>query len=65
MSSEKIEKSVRPDLSALGGYSAHKAPETLAGVVEVPVESVIKLDANENPYGCSPGVQRALAESTG
>jgi histidinol-phosphate aminotransferase len=26
------------------------------------VESIIKLDANENPYGCSPRVRRALAE---
>jgi len=33
----------------------------LAGKVEVPVESIIKLDANENPYGCSPRVSQALA----
>jgi histidinol-phosphate aminotransferase len=26
------------------------------------VASIIKLDANENPYGCSPKVRRALAE---
>ncbi len=58
-----IEKLIRPELAALGGYSAHKAPETLSGVVEVPVESIIKIDANENPYGCSPLVQQALAEN--
>ena len=60
--STPIEKYIRPELAALGGYSVHRAPETLAGAVEVPVEDIIKLDANENPYGCSPGVQRALAE---
>jgi len=27
----------------------------------VPLESIIKLDANENPYGCSPRVNQALA----
>ncbi len=60
--SEGIEKLIRADLATLGAYSAHKAPETLGDTVEVPVESVIKLDANENPYGCSPKSRRALAE---
>lgn len=56
-----IEKLIRPDLVTFGGYSASTSPETLGGKVEVPVESIIKLDANENPYGCSPRVNRALA----
>ncbi len=43
------------------GYAASTFPRTLAGKVEVPVESIIKLDANENPYGCSPRVSQALA----
>jgi len=49
----------------LGGYVASTAPDTLEGKVEVPVEDIIKLDANENPYGCSPRVQRALASYSG
>mgnify|MGYP001133277663 CR=1 FL=1 len=56
-----IEKYIRPDLAAFGGYSARISPDTLKGKVEVPVEDIIKLDANENPYGCSPRVSRALA----
>ncbi|MFH0768005.1 MAG: aminotransferase class I/II-fold pyridoxal phosphate-dependent enzyme, partial [Chloroflexota bacterium] len=56
-----IEKFIRPDLLAFGGYSARISPETLEGKVEVPVESIIKLDANENLYGCSPKVSQALA----
>ncbi len=56
-----IEKFIRPDLLAFGGYSARISPETLEGKVEVPVESIIKLDANENLYGCSPKVSHALA----
>ena len=56
-----IEKFIRPDLAAFVGYSASISPDTLEGKVEVPVEGIIKLDANENPYGCSPGVNQALA----
>ena len=59
-----IEKLIRSHLSAFVGYSASTSPETLDGKVEVPVENIIKLDANENPYGCSPRVQRALASYT-
>jgi len=55
---------VRPDLADFTGYSAATSPETLEGKVDVPVESIIKLDANENPYGCSPRVSRALADYT-
>jgi histidinol-phosphate aminotransferase len=58
---EGIERFIRPDLITFGGYSARKSPETLEGKVEVPVENIIKLDANENPYGCSPRVSQALA----
>ncbi|UCC91011.1 MAG: histidinol-phosphate transaminase [Dehalococcoidia bacterium] len=56
-----IEKFIRSDLIAFRGYAASTFPKTLEGKVEVPVESIIKLDANENPYGCSPRVNQALA----
>jgi len=59
--SEGIERLIRPDLATFGGYSASTSPDTLEGKVEVPVEGIIKLDANENPYGCSPRVRQALA----
>jgi len=48
-------------LITFSGYAASTFPKTLKGKVEVPVESIIKLDANENPYGCSPRVNQALA----
>lgn len=57
-----IEKFVRPDYLNFVGYAASTSPDTLEGKVDVPVEGIIKLDANENPYGCSPRVQRALAK---
>ena len=61
---EGIEKLVRPDLVGFGGYAASTAPVTLEGKIEVPIESIIKLDANENPYGGSPKVTQALASLT-
>ena len=61
MTPDSIEKYIRPDLASFKGYSAATSPETLAGKVEVPVENIIKLDANENPYGCSLKIGKALA----
>jgi len=61
MASEGIDKLIRPELVGFVAYAASKSPETLKGKIEVPVEEIIKLDANENPYGCSPKVNAALA----
>jgi histidinol-phosphate aminotransferase len=59
--SEGIEKLVRPELLHFTGYSASTSPDTLAGKVDVPPEGIVKMNANENPYGCSPKVLQALA----
>ena len=56
-----IEKFIRSDLVAFGGYAAATSPDALEGELEIPAENIIKLDANENPYGCSPRVSQALA----
>jgi len=56
-----IERLIRPDLARFAGYAARKSLETVEGTTAVPVENIIKLDANENPYGFSPRVSQALA----
>ncbi len=61
MSKEGITQLIRSDLTAFGGYVASKSPETLAEKVKVTIDGIIKLDANENPYGCSPRVKQALS----
>jgi histidinol-phosphate aminotransferase len=60
--SRGIERLVRAHLAGFTGYSASTSPETLAGKLAVPQENIVKRNANENPYGCSPRVTRALAE---
>jgi len=57
---EGIEKYIRRHLADFTGYSASTSPDTLKGKVEV--SDIIKMNANENPYGCSPRVIKALAE---
>ena len=59
--SDGIEKLIRPNLIGFSGYSASTSPDTLAGKVDVRPEGIIKMNANENPYGCSPRVLKALA----
>ena len=54
-----IEKLIRKELLAFGGYSAAASPETLEGKIDVATKDIIKIDANENPYGCSPRVNKA------
>ena len=56
-----IEKLIRKELRAFGGYSAAASPEVLEGKIDVAAKDMIKIDANENPYGCSPRVNKALA----
>jgi histidinol-phosphate aminotransferase len=55
-----IENFIQPHLKTTEGYQAAHSTDTLHGKTEVAVEDIIKLDANENVYGCSPRVQAAL-----
>src|SRR3954464_8876154 len=52
---------VRRAIADISEYFGPQDPEFLAKRLGRPVESIIKLDANENPYGASPLVQEALS----
>ena len=66
MDNEKgIERFVRPELAGFKGYSACKSPDVIAQKLGIPVERVVKLDANENNYGPSPKVAKALKDYKG
>ncbi len=56
---------VRPTVATMSPYSGPEDPEYLAKRLGRPIESIIKLDANENPYGPSPLVQEALSTFNG
>jgi histidinol-phosphate aminotransferase len=51
----------RPGLAEFAEYKPVPPPETLAAQLGIDVRQIIKLDANENPYGAPPAVAAALA----
>ena len=56
-----IRSLMRSHLLDMEPYEGVDPPEVLAQRAGVPADRVIKLDANENPYGPSPKVVEALA----
>ncbi|MDP7240913.1 MAG: histidinol-phosphate aminotransferase, partial [Dehalococcoidia bacterium] len=56
------EKMLRPHLAALEPYQPIVPVEVLAQESGNTVDGVIKLDGNENPYGPSLRVARAMAD---
>lgn len=56
-----VNKFLRPDIARMGAYTPIEPIEVLGSGYGIAPENVIKLDGNENPYGCSPGVREALA----
>ena len=52
---------VRDAVERLRPYHPVEAPEELAARLGMPIDQILKLDSNENPYGCSFRVQEALA----
>ncbi len=55
------ERGVRASLRGLQPYTPVEPPEAMAASYGVPLDRLVKLDANENPYGPSPRARAALA----
>jgi histidinol-phosphate aminotransferase len=53
---------VCPNVRALPAYEAAPAPEQIAAEISKPLILLLKLDANENPYGALPEVKEALGK---
>ena len=53
---------VRPELANLEAYTPILPFEVLSRRLGIPAHRIVKLDANENPYGPVPAVIEALAE---
>jgi len=52
---------VRSVIDELSPYHPVESPQDLAERLGMPLDQIVKLDSNENPYGCSLRVQEALA----
>ncbi len=57
----RIADLIRPDIAELEPYTPIVPLDVLAARLGLPVERIIKLDANENPYGPAPRALAALA----
>ena len=53
---------MRPEIADLEEYTPIQPFEVLSQRLGIPAEQLVKLDANENPYGPVPAVMEALAE---
>ena len=51
---------VRSHIREMPAYEPILPFEVLSSQLDLPIESLVKLDANENPYGALPEVRRAL-----
>jgi histidinol-phosphate aminotransferase len=56
-----IQKLIRPDLATLEPYTPIAPFEALSERLGLPMDEIVKLDANENPYGPSPRALHAVA----
>ena len=56
------ERLVRQHIIDLYPYQPIVPLEVLSEQIGIPVDKLIKLDGNENPYGCSPRIKRAIAD---
>ncbi len=61
-SAASILKLVRSDILEMLGYEPIEPSDLLAERLGIPADQIVKLDANENPYGPSPRAIEALAE---
>ncbi|MCY4020788.1 MAG: histidinol-phosphate transaminase [Chloroflexi bacterium] len=57
--SEKVR--IRRDIASMSAYTPTTSLDVFAGRLGMDVKDLIKLDANENPFGPSPRVKEALA----
>lgn len=61
MNAEQVGALIRPDIFEMEPYTPIVPFEVLCARLGLPADQIIKVDANENPYGPSPRVAEALA----
>ena len=61
MTSDDVIKLIKSNLRNIVPYIPIEPTEVLSKQMDIASENIIKLDGNENPYGCSPKVNKALS----
>lgn len=56
----RLEEMMRPDLLEFEEYTPIEPLEKLSERIGIPADKIVKLDANENPYGAAPAALEAL-----
>jgi histidinol-phosphate aminotransferase len=56
-----IKELIRPEFLTMKSYAPVEPADVLSRRAELSAGKIVKLDGNENPYGCSPKVYQALA----
>jgi histidinol-phosphate aminotransferase len=59
-----FENMVRPDIAAMEPYTPILPFDVLSAQLGIPEDEIVKMDANENPYGPSPKVWDAIARAS-
>jgi histidinol-phosphate aminotransferase len=58
---EQVAALIRPDIAEMPAYTPIVPFEVLSQELDIPADQIVKVDANENPYGPSPQAIQALA----
>jgi histidinol-phosphate aminotransferase len=58
----ELESLMRPDLLELEEYTPIEPLEKLSERIGIPVDRIVKLDANENPWGSAPAALQAMRD---
>lgn len=58
---QQVAALIRPDVFEMAAYTPIVPFEVLSQRLGIPAEEIVKVDANENPYGPSPRVAQTLA----
>ncbi len=64
MKSINIEEMIRPHLRDIEAYEPVDPSEVMAQEAGISLDRVIRLNGNENPFGCSPKAAQAVASMT-
>lgn len=61
MKKQNLKKFIRPDINAMESYTPGVSAWDVAKKYNASIDDIIKLNSNENAYGYSPKVKKALA----